>query len=141
MAHILIAEDEPLLTAYWEGELVQAGHTVKVAHTGMQTLALLKDEQFDLMITDINMPDGGGFLVASEVSRMNDRIPLIAISGDPAILSTGVLGKMHKFGADAVAVKPISMDEMLKLIDQVIAAGPRENLLQRLAGLFESVGK
>lgn len=141
MARILLAEDEHLLSTLWQNALEDAGHTVTVAHTGLQTLGYLGDREFDLLITDINMPDGGGFLVASEASRLNDRIPLIAVSGDPAILSTGVLARMPQMGADEILAKPVDLDHLLKLIETVLEKGPRKNLAERLAGLFESVGK
>jgi CheY-like chemotaxis protein len=136
MAHILLADDERLIASLWSDALEDAGHTVALAHTGRQTVEKLKEDKFDLLITDLNMPDGGGFLVTSEAGHINDEIPIIVVSGDPAILATGVLGKMSKFGADAVLVKPVDVEQLLEMIDKVIAAGPRRSLFERLSTLF-----
>lgn len=136
MAHILLADDERLIASLWCDALEHAGHTVAVAHTGRQTVEKLKQDKFDLLITDLNMPDGGGFLVTSEAGHINDEIPIIVVSGDPAILATGVLGKMSKFGADAVLVKPVDVEQLLGMIDKVIAEGPRKSLFERLSSLF-----
>lgn len=141
MPHILLADDERLIASLWSDTLEAAGHTVELAHTGRQTVEKLKQDKFDLLVTDLNMPDGGGFLVTSEAGHINDEIPIIVVSGDQAMLASGVLGKMPKFGADAVLVKPVAAEELLALIDRVIAQGPRKSLFERLSALFSGEEK
>lgn len=141
MAHILLADDERLIAMLWSDALEDAGHTVDLAYTGRQTVEKLKQDRYDLLVTDLNMPDGGGFLVTSEAGHTNDEIPIIVVSGDPAILATGVLGKMSNFGADAVLVKPVNVEDLLATIDKVIDAGPRKSLFERLSVLYDGEAK
>lgn len=137
MKKILVAEDEAIIAMVWKEALEDAGYSVTTSQTGLQTLGHLRGEKFDLLITDLNMPDGGGFLVASEINRLNDKIPLIVVSGDPQLLNDGALEKMTALGADAVAVKPITTDKLLQMVQEVKANGREMSLAGRLKSLFE----
>lgn len=139
MAHILVAEDERLLATLWKSMLEDAGHTVTLAHTGLQTLGHLRDEKFDLLVTDMNMPDGGGFIVTMEAAEKNGEMPIIVVTGDPGLLSTGAISKMPRFGADEIVTKPIKPEAFLELIERSLASGPRKNLVQRLSELVAAV--
>lgn len=139
MAKILLAEDEVLIATDWKQILEKAGHTVKLAHTGLQTLGYLQQEKFDLLITDMNMPDGGGYVVTMEASSLNDEMPIIVITGDPALLEVGALSRMPSFGADEIATKPITPENLVKLVEKSLESGPRKNLIQRLTELVEAV--
>lgn len=138
MAHILLADDERLIAALWCDALEAAGHRVALAHSERQTIEKLKQDRFDLLITDLNMPGGGGFPAAGEAGHINDAIPVIVVSGDPTALCDGAPGT-PKSGADAVLVKPVDVGDLLVVIDKVIADGPGESLFARLPTLFAHV--
>lgn len=141
MADILLADDEQLLTALWKDALEEAGHAVTVAHTGLQALAHMRDRKFDLLITDLNMPDGGGFILTNEAVGLNDKMPVIVVTGDPAFLSTGILARMPRFGADELIVKPVDTPTLLASVEKALQKKPSKNLIQRLSNLVEEVRK
>lgn len=141
MAHILLADDEPLIAMLWSDALEDAGHTVALAHTSRQTLEMLKEDKFDLLITDLNMPEGGGSVVTGEAGHFNDGIPIIVVSGDPRILAAGASRAIPKLAADAVLVKPVNVEQLLAMIDKVIGSAPRKGLFDRLSTLFSAEEK
>lgn len=136
MAKILVADDEKDLADLWKDALEDAGHEVHVAHTGLQTVARLQQGGFDLLITDINMPDGGGFYAASESRYLEEKIPVIAVSGNAAVISSGMLAHLPKLGADQVLIKPVELDTLVELANKTLEAGPRLRITELIRGLF-----
>jgi DNA-binding NtrC family response regulator len=81
MAHILIIDDDEQLRGFLEILLTRDGHTVKMAASGSEGIAVYHEEKFDLVITDIIMPNGRGIDVILSLQQSNDKTPIIAISG------------------------------------------------------------
>lgn len=139
MSKILVADDNADLTQIWKETLEDAGHTVSVAHTGAQAVSrLLESGDFDLLITDVNMPTGGGIAATSQARAGKRKIPVIAVSGNPSILSSGMLGHMSKLGADQILTKPVELDMLVEVAEKTIENGPRFQLMDLIGDLFDS---
>jgi DNA-binding response OmpR family regulator len=77
---ILVVDDEPAVTRVLQLQLEGAGHQVRVAHDGEQALKMLREEPFDLVITDICMPRMDGRQFCEQVrSERPDGEPLIFV--------------------------------------------------------------
>lgn len=82
MARILIVDDEPLIRAMLQDELLDAGHEVAEAASGDEAVSILGNAAFDLVVTDIRMPgaiDGWG--LGELATRANPDVRLIYITG------------------------------------------------------------
>ena len=95
---ILVVEDDPLMLAALEILLEDEGYQVTTASSGLDAIMLAKNQQFDLVISDIDMPGMDGFSLAEAVrasGRWRD-LPLIALSArtsaDPASRQRGTAG-------------------------------------------------
>lgn len=97
MNRILVIDDEPSISDLIREALTKFGYTVETASNGRQGLQFLKDASFDLVVTDMCMPDLDGACIVRHVrSSSRPLTPVIGISGTPWLLE----------GADCDAVLP-----------------------------------
>jgi two-component system chemotaxis response regulator CheY len=124
--HILIVEDSPTMRALLTTALEDLDIPVKVteAESGFDALRQLPREPYDLIVTDINMPDINGLELVSFV-RNNAAyrgIPLVIVSteGSERDRDKGV-----GLGADAYLVKPFEPDDLKRVVRELLARSPR----------------
>jgi two-component system response regulator PilR (NtrC family) len=73
---ILVVDDEPDLRTLYELTLLREGYAVKAAADVNQAKALLDDQRFDLVITDMRLPDGSGLDLLSQCGGGRGPAPL-----------------------------------------------------------------
>ena len=119
---IIIVDDEAGIRVLLSDALEQEGYSVTLAKDGEDSLRLLKNRQFDLMITDINMPhlNGIGLLKVMKKNRRKEKI--ILISGNPVDLDLLDKDTMPVF---AQLKKPFRMNLFL---DTVVSALESEGI-------------
>ncbi len=78
--HILIAEDEKPYLRALVLKMQNAGFKVTGAENGVETLAALKKERFDLLLLDLIMPKVNGFMVLEEIKKLGLKLPVIVLS-------------------------------------------------------------
>jgi two-component system chemotaxis response regulator CheY len=126
--NILIVEDSPTMLALLSSALEELEVPVKLteASSGFEALRILPRESFDLIITDINMPDINGLELVSFV-KSNDAYrstPLMIVSteGSERDREKGV-----KLGADAYIVKPFEPESLREVVLSLLSrAGQNE---------------
>ncbi|MEO6246626.1 MAG: response regulator [Opitutaceae bacterium] len=110
---ILVADDEEgirNLLAKWLGS---RGHTVACADSGQNALHLLNRQHFDLVITDIMMPDGDGFELIPAVRKTQPEARIVAISGGGQFISSAdCLALARGLGAHATLLKPFKWEQV-----------------------------
>ncbi len=116
---ILVAEDEEDIALLVAESLSQAGHTVVSVGNGLDAVAALREDRFDLVITDLLMPGGGGRQVLAATSSLPTPPPVIVITGR---IEPHVEGELAEMGARAYLRKPFSFPDVLRAIADVIAA-------------------
>lgn len=95
---------------------------VTEAESGFAALAALPRQEFDLIVTDINMPEINGLELVS-FAKSNDayrHIPLVIVSTEG---SERDRAKGMELGADAYVVKPFDPDELRQIVDDLLARG------------------
>jgi CheY-like chemotaxis protein len=120
MAHILIVDDEPEIRAFISSALQLSGHTVSEADDGAEAVQKMLAEAFDLVITDIIMPERDGLETVMNIRRQRIRLPVIAITGMP-IDSTLYLKVAQQLGASRTLKKPFKVQELLETVNEVLA--------------------
>jgi CheY-like chemotaxis protein len=78
---ILIAEDDTAVREFASRALVNAGHEVIAAADGLQALEALENDEFDLLLSDIVMPELDGIALALKVSRDWPDLPILLMTG------------------------------------------------------------
>ena len=126
MSHILVVEDSPTMRSLLSTTLEELGGPIKITQvaSGFEALRFLPREQYDLIVTDINMPDINGLELVSFVkSNASYRdIPLIIVSTES---SERDRDKGLELGADAYLVKPFEPDALRDLVRELLDRGER----------------
>lgn len=81
MARVLIAEDDTAVREFVSRALAHDGHDVATANDGLEALSLLDGETFDLLLTDIVMPNLDGIALALKVAKDYPRMPVLLMTG------------------------------------------------------------
>ena len=123
MATILVVDDELGIRALLSDILTDEGHTVEVAENAAQARSLREQVKPDLVLLDIWMPDVDGVTLLKEWGANGQlTMPVIMMSGHGTI-DTAV--EATKFGAMAFLEKPITMQKLLRAVDQgLVKPGP-----------------
>lgn len=121
MARILLVEDSPEVSLSVREILKAAGHSVVEAGNGVAGLAALKDGKFDLIVSDIWMPEMDGIALLKALRGSGNNIPVVVISGGaPNAPLTYTAPLASTFGANVVVYKPFEKDELLKAVNSVL---------------------
>jgi DNA-binding response OmpR family regulator len=107
---ILIAEDEAGMANFLEKGLASRGYAVKVVPDGGTAVAIASDEDFDLVILDLGLPDVEGLSVLRELRRRGERLPVLILTARDDL---GDKVKGLDAGADDYVTKPFKLDELL----------------------------
>ena len=120
MGKILVIEDDDLMRDMLREMLSRSGHDVTVAANGVEGLALLDESTFQLVVTDIVMPEKEGLETILTIRRTMD-IPIIAISGGGRNLPMNYLKAAAKFGADYAFTKPIDRKAFIAAVNETLS--------------------
>ena len=120
---ILVADDEAgirELLVYW---LQIRGHTVTAAGSANEAMRLFQNQRFDLLITDIVMPDGDGFELIAALRKEQPAARIVAISGGGRYLQGANCLKIARgLGAHAVVMKPFNWQQLQTGIELAMPA-------------------
>jgi len=120
MANILLVEDDEQLRKMLKLLLTESGYEVSEASNGTQACELYKRLSFDLVITDLVMPDIDGLAVIMELRRRDQNVRIIAISGVGHGRGEGYLKIAQKLGAHLTLSKPFGNQEFLEAVREVL---------------------
>lgn len=120
MARILVVDDEDLVRFSVRQMLEDEGHMVVEAADGVEGIAHLEGQSFDLMITDIVMPRKEGMETIAEARQMQPDMRVIAISGGGPVGQFHYLELAKQFGADAMLAKPFKKQELVAMVDSLV---------------------
>ena len=127
MPRILIVEDSPTMRSLLTTALEELGGAVKIVEvaSGFEALRHLPRDRFDLIVTDINMPDINGLELVSFVkgNPAYREIPLVIVSTES---SERDRNKGLELGADAYLVKPFAPEELRDIAAALLARGGSE---------------
>jgi two-component system chemotaxis response regulator CheY len=119
---ILIVEDSPTMRTLLSSALEELEGSVKIveAESGFEALRMLPRERWDLIVTDVNMPDINGLELVSFAKGNSTyaHVPLIIVSTEG---SERDREKGLELGADAYLVKPFVPSELCEIASQLLA--------------------
>jgi len=121
MGNLLVIDDEAQARRMLRIFLERLGHEVLDAEDGDAGLAIVRDNQVDLIITDIVMPNKEGLETITEIRRLQENVKIIAISGGGRFGNTDYLEIAERFGADKTFHKPLDLDNLEAAINELLA--------------------
>ena len=110
MLKILIAEDDRELRQLFSHVLAKNGYSVKGVGNGREALAAMATDYFDLIISDIMMPEIDGYELVRQIRESGSAVPIMMITakGEFDDMRQGFLS-----GSDDYMVKPVNVNEMV----------------------------
>ena len=120
---ILIVDDEPNLAFLLAENLVDLGpdYEIEVCNSSADALALNKARPFDLVITDLMMPDINGLALTKYLIQQQPEIKLILIT---AYGNEDIAMKAQKLGISRYITKPFEMEDMLEAVQSALNTTP-----------------
>jgi CheY-like chemotaxis protein len=113
---ILAIDDQEIIRELLTGMLDQLGYQVDVCSSGQEGLRLFDNGGYDLVITDIGLPDLDGWQVAAKIRERQPGIPIIMISG----WGLGQeVERANRMGIDFVLPKPFRLENLSELVEKV----------------------
>ncbi|MBE6609395.1 MAG: response regulator transcription factor [Ruminococcaceae bacterium] len=110
MFRVLIAEDDMELRTLFERVLTKNGYSVTCASNGKEALSIIESDYYDIVISDIMMPEMDGYAFVRRLRDSGNNIPVLMITAKDAFddMRMGFIS-----GTDDYMVKPINVNEML----------------------------
>jgi DNA-binding response OmpR family regulator len=121
MQNILVIDDDKLMCLALAKMLISAGYNVVQASDGEEGLKLYRTQDFDLVITDLIMPDKEGIQIIRELRKENSQVRIIAISAGGRGGATDYLKWARLMGAKQCLTKPIKREDLLGSVESVLA--------------------
>jgi len=117
---ILVVEDNDELLDLMSTMLTQSGYQVRCARNGSEAIQMLRSEEFDLLLSDIVMPNGvNGIEVAREARRLNKGIKILLVSG----YAGDVVERHQAVGEFPLIDKPFRMPELAARLRSILQDG------------------
>jgi signal transduction histidine kinase len=112
---ILVVDDNEEVGQLAEALMIELGHEVTRAKTGLEALRVAKGATFDAIVTDVVMPGMTGLDLADRLTAM--------LPGVPIVLTTGFSGEIARSGTGGrpVLFKPYRLETLADLLDSVLA--------------------
>ena len=119
MANILAVDDAKTIRELVKGVLTGVGHTVDVAEDGVEAMQMAREKDYDIILSDVNMPNMGGISLVSKL-RHSDKykdkpILMITTEGDGYKKD-----KAKSTGANGWLQKPFDPSRLLKAVNNLL---------------------
>lgn len=146
MKHILIIDDDKAQRQMFQTILTDAGYAVDTATDGERGIAMFREHDYDLVITDIFMPGKSGFDTIFDLKSHAPGVKIVAISGGATAAHGGerwnryhgafdaedALNVAKQYGADCLLAKPVSIQRLVEMIGELLNVKDRRSYLERL---------
>ncbi|MGK0162534.1 ATP-binding protein [Pseudomonas mosselii] len=124
---VLVAEDNPAIRDMLDEQLRVLGCTVQVASSGSEALACLEQERFDVLLTDLSMPEMDGYQLSVQVRAHWPSMPVVAVTAAATV-------KEHEAceaaGIARVLIKPLTLASLANTLNDVTKKSDEEPLCE-----------
>ncbi len=110
------------------------GYQVHMAPDGREALGLIGKQPFDLIITDLHLPDMTGLIVAQEARQANPRGHIVMATIDD---DADTMRDAFKAGCNVYLIKPYNLDHVVELVHRLEQAGSPVRLLSDRLGVHD----
>jgi two-component system, NtrC family, nitrogen regulation response regulator NtrX len=141
MSTVLIVDDDTNTLASLARAFKLAGHQAATASSATAALEALQEQRFDLVLSDVVMPDMDGIALLGEIRALGLATPVVMVSGQATV---EMAVRSTKLGALDFLEKPLSTEKLLLTLDNAVKIARLEaenHELRRRAGRHEIVWK
>lgn len=137
---ILIVDDEPSIRMVLRAHLTRSGYDVTATENGAEAIAMLRNEDYHLVVSDLRMPVVGGMELLNHCNETYPGLPVILITAHGTVDSAV---EAIKKGAQDYVTKPFDSDELMPIIEKALRTEEkgRSNLHEDAAGRFKIIGQ
>jgi len=121
MKNILLVDDEESIRKMVRAVLSDEEYVFTEANNGAEALEILESAEFDLIITDVIMPDCDGIELVMTVRKKLPDIKVIVMSGGGRVRADHYLNLAEKLGAARVFEKPFNTTELRETVRELLA--------------------
>jgi DNA-binding response OmpR family regulator len=123
MSSILLIDDEPQMRTLLQRVLTKAGYDVVTACDGYEGVKRFQEYPTTLVITDLLMPRQSGFETIRILRALAPTLKILVVSGWSDLAPGVGLNTLHGCGADQVLQKPVSLHDLLAVVQGLLAVG------------------
>lgn len=116
---ILVVDDELLIRDMLYDFFVAQEWDIVVAEDGYKAIDYLKNRPFDVVLTDIKMPDMTGLELTGKIRNLHDGLPVVLMTGYPS-LDTALEALRYK--VDDYIIKPFNVNHLYKVVREIASA-------------------
>lgn len=142
MARILVIDDQRSIRSSLKDILEYENYTVELAENGREGLELFAAEQFDVVLTDIKMPEMDGIEVLAAIEEIRPDVPVIMISGHGNV---DTVVEAIKKGAYDFIEKPLDLNRLLITVKNAVEKNSlvveTKALKKRVENKYQMVGE
>lgn len=119
MARILAVDDSRSMRDLVSGILQSEGHDVTVASDGDEALDIARENTFDLVLSDVHMPNMNGISLVSKLRRLPglEYIPMIMVTTESSDYKKN---KARSMGATGWLIKPFTPERLIGAVNKVL---------------------
>ncbi|MGE0547449.1 MAG: EAL domain-containing protein [Kofleriaceae bacterium] len=115
----LVADDDPEIRRAVCRTLRRVGFEVIDVDSGFKAINALESHPFDVVVSDVQMPDGGGLDLLRAVRRIDLDVPVILMTGDPSVTAAQAA---VEYGAFRYLTKPLDVETFIKSVEHAARA-------------------
>ncbi|HAS46449.1 MAG TPA: response regulator [Microscillaceae bacterium] len=121
MSKVLIVDDEPNILLSLEFLMKKQGYKVYIARDGAEAMDMIKEQEPEVVVLDIMMPEVDGYEVCSFIKN-DDGLKHIKVIFLTAKTKPEDIEKGKEIGADAYMTKPFSTRNLMKKVKEILVA-------------------
>lgn len=121
MSAILVIDDDAAVLSLLRRALEHEGHLVEEALNGSVGVQLYRTRPFDLVVTDLYMPEQDGIETIQELRELDPSCRILAVSGEVPRVTGSALQDARMLGADAVLAKPFDVAALMVIVHDLLA--------------------
>lgn len=109
---VLVVDDEELICDLCKSLFEDEGIEVKIAYSGKDAIDIIKNEEFDFILSDIRMPKGDGVQFKKELNEIGNKTPFLFMTG----FSDLTFDQAKELGSLGILKKPFDFEELEEVI-------------------------
>lgn len=119
MAEILSVDDSRVIRDLMKSILEAEGHTVSVAADGVEALKMAREKAFDIVLSDVNMPNMNGISLLGKLRRVEgyEYVPIVMVTTENDEYKKN---KAKNIGATGWLVKPFTPDRVIAAVNKLL---------------------
>ena len=127
---ILAVDDEETIVKLYNNILQNMGHDLVVAHSGAEATQKVAEQQFDLLILDLVLPDMTGIDLLKQIKEKIGEVPVVIVTAKPTLESS--MDAIKTGGVYDYIVKPFESRELQEIIQKAVERAELINENRRL---------